>query len=627
VSICRLSRRIHVLIQLLLLLAGFVLLGCGGEAPPQPALRTDASSLRQTQSGLVMGFSNERGAHVWRGIPFAKPPVDERRWRAPRPPVPWQGTRVALEFGGTCVQFAGPMTGDMEGDGTEPAGSEDCLYLNIFAPRMGPGAVPKGEARLPVLFWIHGGGNTVGRANPYDGSLLAVGEEVIVVTVNYRLGGFGWFAHPSLRTAEGGGTSPDDRSGNFGTLDLVRALEWVQENVSAFGGDPERVTIFGESAGGLNVYSLLLSPRASGLFHGAISQSGGTWTSSVAEAENAAGDPDAPGHAFSSSEVLAELMVRDGSAADRAAAHSLAAKWGDVKVARYLRDKPAGEVLGVYEGSGLGGMYDAPLLLRDGTVLPAEDPLEVFRAGRHNRVPVILGTNRDENKTFALFSSEHVAHIFSLPVWLKDERRYELETGYPSLMWKASGVDEPATAMRGSQGPSVFAYRFDWDEQPSLLWLDFSELLGAAHGLEIFFVFGWFDVGRANRFLWDEEHKPAAEKLSRAIMSYWSQFAYTGDPHSGRQGELARWHPWSESADGPGKFLVLDTEAGGGLRMSSDSVTQNGVIAQVARDSRFESWAERCAVYQDFVRWSGRMTKDEYATTADGACAAFPLVE
>jgi para-nitrobenzyl esterase len=401
----------------------------------------------------------------------------------------------------------------------------------------------------------------------------------------------------------------------------------VRENISAFGGDPERVTIFGESAGGLNVYSLLLSPRASGLFHGAISQSGGTWSSTVAEGENAADDPDAPGDAFSSSEVLAELMVRDGSASDRAAARVLARQWGDAKVARYLRDKPAGEVLGVYEGSGLGGMYRAPRLFRDGTVLPAEDPLEVFRAGRHNRVPAILGTNRDENKTFALFSSENVVHVFGLPVWLKDERRYELEAGYPSLMWKASGVDEPAAAMRASQGPSVFAYRFDWDEQPSLLWLDFSRLLGAAHGLEIPFVFGGLDLGRANRFLWDDARRPAAEKLSRAIMSYWSRFAYTGDPHSGRKGELPRWYPWNEGSEGRGKFFVLDTEAGGGLRMSNDSVTQASVIAQVAGDDRFESWDERCAVYQAFVRWSGRMTKDEYASVADGACAAFPLVE
>ncbi|MBW2272551.1 MAG: carboxylesterase family protein [Deltaproteobacteria bacterium] len=587
----------------------------------------DPSSLRETRGGAVLGFSNELGAHVWRGIPFAKPPSGPLRWRAPRPPEPWQGTRQALAFGATCVQFAGPMSGDPRADGSEPAGSEDCLYLNIFAPRFEPGAVPRAGARLPVLFWIHGGGNTVGRADPYDGSLLALGEEVIVVTLNYRLGVFGWFAHPALRSAEGGGTSVDDRSGNYGTLDLVRGLEWVRENISAFGGDPERVTIFGESAGGLNVYSLLLSPRARGLFQRAISQSGGTWTSTVAEGENPAADPDAPGDAFSSSEVVAELMVRDGSASDRAAARALAEQWGHAKLARYLRDKPAGEVLGVYEGSGLGGMYRAPRLFRDGAVLPAEEPLEVFRSGRHNQVPAILGTNRDENKTFALFSSEHVAHVFALPVWLKDERRYELETSYPSLMWKAGGVDEPAAAMRASQGPSVFAYRFDWDEQPSLLWLDFSRLVGAAHGLEIPFVFGGLDLGPANRFLWDEERRPAAEELSRAIMSYWSQFAYTGDPLGGRQGNLPRWHPWNESSEGSGKFLVLDTQAGGGLRMSNDSVTRKGVIAQVARDDRFESWAERCAIYADFVRWSGRMTEAEYASVADGACAAFPFVE
>src|SRR5262249_41484462 len=156
-------------------------------------------------------------------------------------------------------------------------------YLNVYAPRFGESEVPAGSARLPVMLWIHGGGNTVGEAGFYNGGNLAASERVIVVTVNYRLGPFGWFRNAALR---GEGTSEADRSGNFGTLDLVRALEWVQENVAAFGGDPNRVTIFGESAGGVNVFTMLQLPGAHGLFHRAIVESGSLRDSTPDAAEH-----------------------------------------------------------------------------------------------------------------------------------------------------------------------------------------------------------------------------------------------------------------------------------------------------------------------------------------------------
>ena len=158
---------------------------------------------------------------------------------------------------GVGTQFGNPTTVEHVKAG-EPMGSEDCLYLNVYAPQFAQTAVPAGEARLPVMVWIHGGGNTIGEAGFYDGGNLAVTHRVIVVTTNYRLGPFGWFRHAALN---GEGTSDLDHSGNFGTLDLIRALQWVQENISAFGGDPGNVTIFGESAGGTNVFTLLLSPH------------------------------------------------------------------------------------------------------------------------------------------------------------------------------------------------------------------------------------------------------------------------------------------------------------------------------------------------------------------------------
>ena len=226
------------------------------------------------------GYTGRYGSHVWLGIPYAEPPVGERRWRAPAPPAAWSGAREALAFGDHCPQIASPFGGVTDAPAGSISGSEDCLYLNVYAPRMEPGAAA--QAKLPVLVWIHGGGNVVGLADFYDGGRLAQSQDVIVVTLNYRLGPLGWFRHAALRE----GASPAEQSGNFATLDLVRALEWVRENAASFGGDPGNVTIFGESAGGTNVFTLLLSPLANGLFQRAIVQSGDAGMTAPAQAEN-----------------------------------------------------------------------------------------------------------------------------------------------------------------------------------------------------------------------------------------------------------------------------------------------------------------------------------------------------
>ena len=593
--------------------------GCAGESPPPPA---DPSSKRVIEQGAVVGFASKQGAHVWRGIPFAAPPVGDLRWRAPKPPEPWSGTLEAVSFGSPCVQFAGPRAIARGTRMGEPMGSEDCLYLNVYAPRFEPQGVPRGEERLPVMLWIHGGGNSIGDARIYDAGRIVLAHHLIVVTVQYRLGAFGWFSHRALR---GEGKTADDRSGNYGTLDLVSALGWVRENISAFGGNPERVTVFGESAGGRNTLSMLLSPRASGLFHRAIVQSGGIRTSSLAQAEHLVDEPE-PGDEWSSGEVLLELLIRDGEAADREGAKAKLAAISDAEVAAYLRGKSAYQVLSVYQGNLLGGMYSFPQMPRDGTVFPEEDPLDAFaRPGGYNRVPVILGTNRDENKLFMAFDSPYVTRFFRIPLWVKDERPYDLVAEYAALMWKAMGVDEPAAAMRGVQGPSVYAYRFDWDEEPKLLWSDFSKLFGAAHGLEVPFVFGHFDLGWATRFLFAEEKRPALEELSKSMMSHWAQFAYTGDPGRGRDGRQPRWTAWDDSAAGAAKFIVFDSEEGGGLRMSSDTVTGEELIERVSKDPRFESWRERCEVYRGFVVRIARMSEEQYQSVGEGACRPYPI--
>ncbi len=488
------GRRLGTAGLVLLIVSG---LGCARSSEREQG-RPDPASRRVTRSGDVVGFAGRYGGHVWLGIPFAKPPTGQLRWRAPVSPEPWTGIRETLTFGFPCTQYAS-LIGGVAGRAGEPVGGEDCLYLNVYAPRVPETEVPTGSARLPVMVWIHGGGNSIGEAGFYNAGNLAVTQHAVVVTLNYRLGPFGWFRHAALR---GHGTSEADRSGNFGTLDLIRALEWVRENVSAFGGDPSNVTIFGESAGGANVFTLLLSPRASGLFQRAIVQSGGLRMNDVARAENLADDAK-PGHANSSAEALLRLLTTDGNARDRAAAKARLATMSSGEIERYLRAKTNVEILSAYVPMPGIGMIDMPLVFRDGVVLPDEDPMARFaRADGYNRVPVILGTTRDENKLFLFADPKRVRRWFWVVPRLRDARHYNLSAEYLAKMWKANGADEPAAAMRATQGPSVFVYRFDWDEEPTILGADLPIMLGAAHGFEIPFVFGHFDLGRrrAQRF-------------------------------------------------------------------------------------------------------------------------------
>ena len=231
-------------------LSAALLAACAGS--PEPAAMRGApgswsgGAVAVTRFGVLRGRPDDADTWSWKGIPFAAPPVGELRWRAPRDPAPWAGVRDASRFGGRAVQFS-PIGGGI-------SGTEDCLYLNVWRPR-------DAETGLPVYVWIHGGGNSLGAADmvpDYYGHRVAAVSRVVFVSVNYRLGPFGWLALPALRE----GVSAEDDSGNFGTLDLVHALRWIRDNIAAFGGDPRTVMISGESAGGMNVLSLIASPFA-----------------------------------------------------------------------------------------------------------------------------------------------------------------------------------------------------------------------------------------------------------------------------------------------------------------------------------------------------------------------------
>src|ERR1700733_10531093 len=313
----------------------------------------------RTEAGLVQG-TDDHGIAVYLGVPFAAPPTGERRWRAPEPVAPWTGIRQADKFAPGCVQS--PLINRALGLEPVPT-SEDCLYLNVWTP------AKSSRDRLAVMVWIYGGGFTSGATSipQYNGANLAK-KGVVLVSVGYRLGPFGFLAHPEL-SAENHG-----HSGNYGLLDQIAGLRWVKRNIAAFGGDPNRVTIFGESAGGIAVSMLAASPLAKGLFHGAISESGGNF----APAHQAGGE----GGENMDSLAMAE---KNGKA--------YLAKLGAASIAD-ARKKSAADVL-KSSPPGLGGSW--PIF--DGYVLLG-DQYKLYQEGKYNDTPILIASNADERGLF-----------------------------------------------------------------------------------------------------------------------------------------------------------------------------------------------------------------------------------
>ncbi len=475
-------------------------------------------ALVQTKYGFVSGFS-DKGSWCWKGIPYADPPIGSLRWKAPLDPTPWIGTRKTKKFGSSAAQVM-PFIG--------PIGSENCLYLNIWRPK-----TP--EIKLPVYFYIHGGGNSIGSSADvsYYGNAIVEKSNLLYISVNYRLGAMGWFTHPAV-TSNG---SPEDISGNFGTLDLIKALEWVRDNVEAFGGDPNNVTIAGESGGAFNVLSLLISPHAKGLFHHAIAESGlsliGSTNTAVAQ----------------STDLLIILLIKDHKAKNQVEAERIIDKMSEKEIDEYLRSKSAFKILKCIPKMDF-GMAEWQTIFTDGTVIPKEG-YAIFSTGDWaNKVPIIIGCTKDELKLFGKFRKDPP----------KNTRKYDLIWGYRCLLWRVNGLDSLVYKINSKTDLPIYAYRFDWGspdkDDVSVLPKRMGRNLGAHHAAEIPFFLGMSKssismlIGKTHT----KRNRLGRERLTDLCMNYLANFARTGNPNG--KG-LPHWYHW-DNTKGKDKILVLD---------------------------------------------------------------------
>ncbi|MGK5094634.1 carboxylesterase family protein [Deltaproteobacteria bacterium TL4] len=518
--------------------------------------------IRATRYGKVKGKQWCAQTLAWLGIPYAKPPIGDLRWKAPQDPENWDGILETTEFQSECMQYGGLLlTLEPEVLG-HPVGSEDCLYLNVWRP-------DTTEQELPVFFYLHGGLNAVGEGatSLYHGATLAKDNKVIVVTINYRLGIFGWFAHKALKTG-----NPLDDSGNYGLLDYVKALQWVHANISAFGGDKNNVTIIGESAGAFNVITLLAMPLAKGLFHKAISISpmGSFYTTSM----NAA---------YKKSQTqLQRMLQEDGTVNTPRGGKWVTFQRGKTWVADYLRSKSAKELLlstkkltapGLNEGLGITFDILGGSRILDGTVLPL-DFSQRFKSGNYQQVPYMIGSASDEMRIFELslgFLSKPDDKELSHMIRSYDPARSDLElsTVVPAFLqplyafigsvlgakvFEKTGVDPVAD--RFSRHQEVYVFKFCWNQQPT----PFNVLVGASHMMALPFIFGNFqnDAESLFRISWSEENKVQREVLSEKMRAYLANFMQTGNPNEGAYPQTVKWETWSNQRD-QRKRIIFDT--------------------------------------------------------------------
>jgi len=563
--------------------------------------RNNSMNLR-TSSGIVQG-SLKNGIVFWEDIPYAAPPVGDLRWKAPRAFISSESL-IETKEGNGCLQEASIYAG-IQGDGI--VGQEDCLYLDIQAP------IHNLNNRLPVMFWIHGGGNTSGVKDYYNFSEFIKKQQVIVVTINYRLGPMGWFTHPVIQGLQNG----LDKTSNFGTLDIIQGLQWIQDNISIFGGDPENVTIFGESAGGHNVLSLLSSPISDGLFHKAISQSGYTTSFTLEESFGI----DVNGSIVN--QLGSDLAFYQNDLSGYSSIKKLYAedpiKYGD-EFQRYLRSIDGKDLFNAYDKIAENSFDRLPLLTRDGIVLHIDGMRAGLVASKNkNNISVIAGSNKDElslwlgTNRYFVKDSYPLSKLFPIPkIEFRKEDLYKLWVNTRSQGWKLRGVDHPLMDLEKAGYESLFAYRFDWDDQKSSYFADFPNLIGAAHGFEIAFITGDFKFGPIGRYVYPKGF--LRDQMQETMMNAWASFAKNGAPSTGKKQE------WSRFTSKDRAFMRLDSDEY--LSIDNEMLSLRYILGNL-RLSPIGTLLEKCLLAKETFDNIGNPLPKDYSSWNQGACNQF----
>jgi para-nitrobenzyl esterase len=511
--------------------------------------------IRDTGYGQIEGRVDKgTGSLTWKGVPFAEPPVGELRFRAPQSPDRWEGVLKTRRDAKKCIQ---------RGSSGTVTGKEDCLYLNIFRP-------DTEENNLPVYVWIHGGSNSTGKAAGNNMANFVKEANVVAVVIQYRLGPLGFFKHDALATGD-----PLGDSGNFGILDQIKALIWVQNNISSFGGDFNNVIIAGESAGAHDILALLTIKKVENLFHKVIYESGGMATMSLPKAKK------------QSAGYVEGLKLKKTGA-------ELAKELRSIEAKRLLKAIPKGTRFGV---------------IADGNLI--EDNLFcLVKQGKYKKVPILMGANRNEYSLWMLLAKgpkgKWAKLWTTLPKWGKkkvseilneeEKKTFALSSSITGRLWQAQHAHSVARSMRQYQG-NIFVYDFQWGGTKGS---DVEFIFGAAHANEIaYFNFGGtFDLWGQNTSI-TEENKPARQALAKAMLTYQAQFMHLGTPNGGAK--LPRWKVWSNEKDGV-KAMNLDASSEPGsvelkLFMTKREYIQANLIREIAelKDKTAQEWSRKVA--------------------------------
>jgi len=524
---------------------------------------------RQTAFGTVIGTDNSATSktYAWKGVPFAKPPVGDLRWKPPSDPAPWTTPRSTQQFGNACAQLGrlyGPGSNNKydETIGTtlgKTVGNEDCLYLNIWRPATT-------AAMLPVIVFVHGGSNITGyTADPiYDGSHLAATANAVVVTVNYRLGLLGFFNMAQLKSGDPGKEDPENDSGNFAMLDVIKSLRFINRNIAQFGGDPGNVTLMGESAGAVNVYAVMTSPMVvaatPALLHRVLPMSGGISLANEVPPGSVATLAPASAFRLQANAVLNALVIGDKLAVDNTSAAAYIATQTPAQIAAYVRGKSADAIL----RANTAGSGPIP----DGHVV-ATDPIAEIKAGHYLKVPMLVGNTRDEGKLFptllplaggtgsgraiddaTAFSiiykyDPNAAAKATLEQWIPSQylpattpvTGFEARSERLTQLFFLNSRDSVLAAAQAQQ-KNIWYYRFDWDEEPA----PFNVIYGAAHAFDLPFAFGNFGPSLYANIMNTTANQAGRLALSDAMMRSIGAFARTGDPNNASLG--VTWPVW-----------------------------------------------------------------------------------